>query len=95
VRRGGFAVMPALGGHGVGRAVHEPPSIPNYADPRDHTILTDGLVIAVEPIICAGSGRMSEDADGWTIRTADRTLAAHHEHTVVVTERGPLVLTSI
>jgi methionyl aminopeptidase len=95
VRRSGFAVMPALGGHGVGRAVHEPPSVPNYPDRRDHTVLTDGLVVAVEPIICAGSGAMAEDADGWTIRTADGTLAAHHEHTVVVTERGPLVLTSI
>jgi methionyl aminopeptidase len=95
VRRCGFAVMPDLGGHGVGRAVHEAPSIPNFRDPRAHTVLTDGLVIAVEPIICAGSGRMVEDDDGWTIRTADRTLAAHYEHTMVVTPRGPLILTAL
>lgn len=95
VRRAGFAVMPALGGHGVGRAVHEPPSIPNFRDPRERSALTEGLVIAVEPIICNGSGAMIEDDDGWTIRTADRTLAAHYEHTVVVTANGPLVLTAL
>ena len=95
VRRCGFAVMPALGGHGVGRAVHEPPSIPNFRDPRERTILTDGLVIAVEPIICTGNGDIVEDDDGWTIRTADRTLAAHYEHTVVVRAQGPLVLTAL
>jgi methionyl aminopeptidase len=95
VRRCGFAVMPGLGGHGVGRAVHEPPSIPNFRDPRDHTVLTDRLVIAVEPIICAGSGSMVEDDDGWTIRTADQTLAAHYEHTMVITPHGPLILTAL
>jgi methionyl aminopeptidase len=87
--------MPDLGGHGVGRAVHEPPSVPNYEDPRARTVLTRGLVLAVEPIICAGSGALIEDDDGWTIRTADGSLAAHHEHTVVVTEHGPLVLTAL
>lgn len=95
VRRSGFAVMPGLGGHGVGRAVHEPPSIPNFRDPRERAVLTDGLVVAVEPIICTGSGAMVEDDDGWTIRTADRTLAAHYEHTLVVTSQGPLVLTAL
>jgi methionyl aminopeptidase len=95
VRRSGFRVIPELGGHGVGRAVHEPPSVPNYADPRERTVLTRGLVLAIEPIVCAGSGAMIEDADGWTIRTADGSLAAHHEHTVVVTERGALVLTAL
>lgn len=95
VRRSGFRVMPELGGHGVGRAVHEAPSVPNFGDPRERTVLTRGLVLAVEPIVCAGSGALVEDADGWTIRTADGSLAAHHEHTVVVTEQGPLVLTAL
>ena len=95
VRRSGFRVMPSLGGHGVGQAVHEAPSIPNYGDPRDRTVLTRGLVLAVEPIVCAGSGAVVEDDDGWTIRTADGSLAAHHEHTVVITDRGPLVLTTL
>lgn len=95
VRRSGFVVLRALGGHGVGRAVHEPPAIPNFPDPSERTVLTEGLVIAVEPIICAGSDGIREDADGWTIRTSDGSLAAHHEHTVVVTERGPLILTAI
>lgn len=95
VRRCGFAVMPELGGHGVGRAVHESPSVPNFRDPNNRAVLTKGLVLAVEPIISAGSGAMVEDDDGWTIRTADRSLSAHYEHTVVVTPQGPLILTAL
>lgn len=95
VRRSGFAVIPELGGHGVGRAVHEAPSIPNFRDVRERATLTDGLVIAVEPIICNGSGAIVEEDDGWTIRTADRALSAHYEHTVVVTQQGPLVVTAL
>jgi methionyl aminopeptidase len=94
VRRSGFSVIRNLGGHGIGRAIHEEPRIPNYADPEANQILTEGLVITVEPIIAAGSGRAILASDGWTIRTADRKPSAHYEHTLVVTRGEPLLLTA-
>jgi methionyl aminopeptidase len=94
VRRRGFTVLTELSSHGVGRAIHEPPTIPNYYDRRLRTPLTEGLVITVEPIISAGSNRTVEGEDGWTIRTADGSPAAHHEHTIVVTKGSPIVLTA-
>jgi len=93
VRRRGFRVLPELAGHGVGRAVHEPPCVPNYDEPRATDLLTEGLVLAVEPIITAGRGRVAAPTDGWTIRTADGSLAAHHEETIVVTRGLPIVVT--
>jgi methionyl aminopeptidase len=93
VRRCGFSVIKELCGHGVGRTIHEEPRVPNYFDRRCRTKLTDGLVITIEPIISAGDGRAQLLADKWTIRTADRSLAAHYEHTVVITKRGPVLLT--
>ncbi len=92
--RCGFEVMRDLCGHGVGQTIHEPPSIPNYHDPRFRTRLTEGLVITIEPIIAAGSGEALRDNDRWTIRTADRSLAAHYEHTVVITKGEPILLTA-
>ncbi len=88
-----LSVIRGLCGHGVGRTIHEPPTVPNcfVAGQRDR--LTDGLVPAIEPMICSGSGRVAEDADGWTIRTADASLAAHYEHTVVITRDRSVVLT--
>jgi len=94
VRRCGFSVIRELCGHGVGRAIHEAPSVPNYYDPRFRTKLSEGLVITIEPIIAAGSGRAELQADQWTVRTADRSLAAHFEHTVVITNGEPLLLTA-
>lgn len=94
VRRDGFSVIRELGGHGIGRTIHEEPRVPNYADPDAQQILTEGLVIAVEPIIAAGSGRTIMDRDGWTMRTADRRPAAHYEHTIVVTKGTPMLLTA-
>ena len=90
----GFQVIRQLAGHGIGRTIHESPSIPNYRDPRQRDILTDGLVVAIEPIICSGSGIVVEDRDGWTIRTSDGSLAAHYEHTVVITRLRPILLTA-
>jgi methionyl aminopeptidase len=90
----GFEIVRGLDGHGIGRTIHEPPSVPNYFDPAQKDVLTDGLVITIEPIICAGSGRAVEGRDGWTIRTADGSLAAHYEHTLVVTSAGPVLLTA-
>ena len=94
VRSNGFSVVRELCGHGVGRTIHEEPTVPNYFDPRNRTRLTEGLVIAVEPIIAAGGGRSLLDRDGWTVRIADRSLAAHYEQTVVVTRHGPLLVTA-
>ena len=95
VRRRGFSVLRDLGGHGVGRAVHETPSVPNYFSPLTPGTLTEGLVIAVEPIIAAKpAAAVVLNPDGWTVRTHNRCLAAHYEHTVVVTQGRPLVLTA-
>jgi len=94
VRREGFSVIRELGGHGIGRTIHEEPRIPNYADPQARQVLTEGLVITVEPIIAAGSGRAVLAQDGWTMRTADRRPSAHYEHTIVVTRGTPMVLTA-
>jgi len=93
VRRRGFSVVRGLSGHGVGRTIHEPPTVPNEWDPRLTDRLTDGLVIAIEPIVSAGSAHTVQERDGWTIRTRDRSIAAHHEETVVITHGEPIVLT--
>src|ERR1700729_3996186 len=79
VRRCGFSVIRELAGHGIGRTIHEAPRVPNYADARDNQILTEGLVITVEPIIAAGSGRTFVAPDQWTIVTADHRPSAHYE----------------
>jgi methionyl aminopeptidase len=94
VRARGFAVVRGLSGHGVGRAIHEEPSVPNHYDPWQPDVLTDGLVLTIEPIISAGSDRIRQDRDGWTTRTSDGSLAAHHEHTLVITRHRPIVLTA-
>jgi methionyl aminopeptidase len=94
VRSYGFNVMPDLGGHGVGRTIHEPPTIPNWYDKTCRARLAEGLVIAVEPIVTTGSGRAVLMPDRWTVRTGDRTLSAHYEHTIVITKGDPIVLTA-
>jgi methionyl aminopeptidase len=94
VHRSGFSVIRALTGHGIGRTIHEPPSVPNFADFSARERLTPGLVITVEPIIAAGSGRSLTADDGWTERTVDGGLAAHFEHTLVVTNKAPILLTA-
>jgi methionyl aminopeptidase len=93
-RRRGFTVIRELCGHGVGRAIHEPPNVPNYYDPHCRTRLTEGLVITIEPIVAAGRGRGVLGTDGWTIRTQDGGLAAHYEHTLAITRGAPVVLTA-
>ncbi len=93
-RRRGFRVLRDLCGHGIGRKIHERPSVLNYFNPRDRTRLNTGLVIALEPIISAGSGRSRPERDGWTVSSADGSLTAHYEHTIVITDDQPLVLTA-
>ncbi|MGA1985268.1 MAG: type I methionyl aminopeptidase [Candidatus Sulfotelmatobacter sp.] len=94
VRRSGFSVIRELAGHGIGRTIHEAPRVPNYPDARDNQILTEGLVITVEPIIAAGSGKIFTAPDKWTMITADHRLAAHYEHTLVITKGAPMLLTA-
>ena len=90
----GFSVVKALEGHGVGRAIHEPPSVPNWFNRRQRDVLTEGMVITIEPLIAAGAGDAYQDDDGWTILTNDGSLAAHHEHTLVITHGAPILLTA-
>lgn len=90
----GFAVVRELCGHGVGRKIHEQPEVPNYPDRFSRQRLSDGLVIAVEPMLSATRSRALETGDGWTIRTKNRSLAVHEEHTIVVTNGAPIVLTA-
>ena len=94
VRRSGFSVIRELAGHGIGKTIHEPPQVPNYPDPQARQIMNEGLVITVEPIISSGSGRIVKDKDGWTLRTTDRALSAHFEHTLVITAGPPILLTA-
>ncbi|MBV9232453.1 MAG: type I methionyl aminopeptidase [Candidatus Eremiobacteraeota bacterium] len=89
----GYGVVRELVGHGVGRAMHEEPQVPNYGDRGTGMELRPGLVLAVEPMITEGSRRVRMRKDGWTVVTADGKLAAHFEHTIAVTETGPQILT--
>lgn len=90
----GYAVCRDLMGHGIGRRIHESPSIPNYDAPGFSELLTEGLVITIEPIIAAGDGAVCETGDGWTIKTLDGSYSAHAEHTIVITDGAPLCLTA-
>jgi methionyl aminopeptidase len=94
VRRRGFSIIRELGGHGVGRTIHEEPSVPNWSDPMARDILTEGLVITVEPIIAEHRGDVRLERDGWTVRTRDGGLSAHYEHTIVITRGASICLTS-
>lgn len=94
VRSNGCSVVRELCGHGVGRAIHEPPQVPNHAHLTPRVPLTTGLVLAVEPIIAERRSGLVEECDGWTLRTDTHALAAHHEHTIVIRDGSPLVLTA-
>ena len=85
----GFSVVRELVGHGVGRSMHEEPQVPNFGEPGRGPKLSPGVTIAIEPMITAGEGAIVLADDGWSISTADGSLAAHFEHTVAVTEDGP------
>ena len=93
VRSRGFTVVRGLSGHGVGRTIHEPPTVYNHYVPS-RARLEEGMVLTIEPLISAGSPDTVQDKDGWTLRTADGSLAAHHEHTLVITRGAPVLLTA-
>ncbi len=93
VEQAGFAVVRDLVGHGIGRSLHEEPSVPNYGVRGTGLVLKEDMVLAIEPMVNAGTYRVELDADGWTVRTADGRPSAHFEHTVVVKQGEPEVLT--
>lgn len=93
VEAAGFSVVRDLVGHGVGYAVHEDPSIPCYGSAHQGPLLKEGMVIAIEPMVCEGEYFLQYRPDGWTISTVDGSLAAHFEHTIAITKDGPRVLT--
>ncbi|MDR2677423.1 MAG: type I methionyl aminopeptidase [Puniceicoccales bacterium] len=89
----GLGIVRELVGHGVGRDMHEEPSIPNYGQKGTGPLLKAGMTLAIEPMFMLGSEKISVDTDGWTVRTADGKYAAHFEHTVLVTKDAPEILT--
>lgn len=97
IESNGYSVIREYQGHGIGRSMHEPPSVPNYLGygkpkPRNYR-LRPGMTIALEPMVAAGDWHTKVLSDGWTVVTADRSLSAHFEHTLVVTQNGPEILT--
>ena len=91
----GYSVVRKYVGHGVGKELHEDPSVPNYGTPGRGPRISRGMVIAIEPMVNAGTGRVIDQPDGWTVVTADGKLSAHYEHTVAITDEGALLLTKV
>ncbi len=91
----GFSTVKKYVGHGVGHDLHEDPNVPNYGTPGRGPRLCTGMTIAIEPMINAGTDRVREMSDGWTVKTADGALSAHYEHTVALTADGPVLLTKV
>ena len=90
----GYSVVRSLVGHGIGRALHEEPQIPNYGPPHRGSLLKPGMVLAIEPMVNLGTHRVRTSEDGWTVHTEDGLPSAHFEHTVLITEGKPEILTA-
>lgn len=95
VESNGFSVVRAFVGHGIGTKIHEEPEIPNYGSPNRGPRLEPGMVLAIEPMVNAGTFDVEVLEDGWTVVTRDRALSAHFEHTIAITENGPEILTVV
>ena len=93
VEENGFSVVREFVGHGIGRSVHEDPEVPNFGAAGHGPRLVNGMCIAIEPMINAGTRFVSTDSNGWTVRTKDGKLSAHFEHTIAITDNGPIILT--
>jgi methionyl aminopeptidase len=93
VREHGFDVVRELVGHGVGHSVHEGPEVPNYGKPGEGEVLKPGMIIAIEPMVVEGAWKIADGPDGFAFITKDKKIAAHAEHTVAITENGPIILT--
>lgn len=94
-RRCGYHVIRDLPGHGVGRGLHEDPTVPGFYVPSNSKQLTDGLVITIEPFLSTGADHIVESQNGWTLKTPDGSLSAQYEHTIVVTRGRPIVVTTL
>ncbi len=94
-RKGGYRVLRQLNGHGVGRGIHEKPTIPNTYNRRNRDKLKEGHVVTLEPFFTMGKGDIVQDPDGWTLRTADGKVAVQYEHTVVITNSKPILITKV
>lgn len=92
---GGYGIVRDFVGHGVGRKMHEEPQIPNFGKPGTGPKLLAGMALAIEPMVNLGTHKIVMASDGWTVRTADGEVSAHYEHTVLVTENGPEILTLV
>ncbi len=90
----GFGVVEEYVGHGIGRAMHEEPQVPNYGNPGQGLRLRSGMALCIEPMFTRGSKETTVDDDGWTVRTRDGSLSAHWEHTIAITPDGPEVFTA-
>jgi len=91
----GFSVVRAFVGHGLGKKLHEEPPVPNYGEPDRGLRLKEGMVLAIEPMVNAGSYEVEIKEDGWTAVTKDGSLAAHFEHSVAITKNGPYILSQL
>jgi methionyl aminopeptidase len=90
-----FSVVREFVGHGIGRHLHEEPQVPNFGPKGKGIPLREGMVIAIEPMVNMGGHAVRVESDGWTAVTTDGSLSAHFEHTVVITDKGPKILTSL
>jgi methionyl aminopeptidase len=93
VENNGFSIVREFVGHGVGRSMHEEPQVPNFVDPKSNQKLRPGMTLAIEPMVNAGRPAVKILKDGWTVVTQDGSLSAHFEHTVLITESEPEILT--
>lgn len=95
VEAAGFSVVRELVGHGIGKALHEPPQVPNYGKPDQGPLLKPGMALAIEPMVNAGGSAVNFLSDGWRVVTADGSPSAHYEHTILITNSDPEVLTRL
>jgi methionyl aminopeptidase len=95
LKKGPYGIVRDMVGHGVGHQLHESPDIPNYGKKGTGPVLSAGMTIAIEPMATLGDFRVYIDIDGWTVRTNDRSISAHFEHTVLITDEGSEILTQL
>lgn len=95
VESNGYSVVTELVGHGIGKSLHEDPSVPNYGKPKTGPAIREGMTFCIEPMVNEGTHKVKTLPDNWTLVTADGKLSAHFEHTVAITKNGPLILTEL
>jgi methionyl aminopeptidase len=95
VEQNGYSVVREFVGHGIGRNLHEDPQVPNYGKPGQGHRIKPGMVLAIEPMVCMGGPEVEILEDRWTAVTRDRSLSAHFEHSIAITENGPWILSEL